>query len=1215
MKKRNEHSRFGWLKKGVSVLLAVTLTAEAVQVPGLSLIQTEAASKKYNYATALQKSLIFYELQKSGKLDGKEYNRNNWRGDSCLNDGKDHGVDLTGGWFDAGDHVKFNLPMSYTATTLAWAYLENKKAFDKSGQTKYLKNEVKWANDYFIKCHPKKNVYYYQVGDGNQDHTYWGAAETVEARMKRPSYSVGNKSSNGGSTVCGETAAALAAASIVFKSDKPSYSKKCLKHAKELLKMAEDAKSDAGYTAANGFYQSWSGFYDELSWANIWLYRATKEKKYLEKAESYVKNWGKEGQSNDIAYTYGQNWDDVHYGAELLIAQQDRSSKIGKQCKKAIEQNLTWWTKGAKAKSPKGLAWLSEWGSLRYSTTSAFVAMVYSNWKYADKSKAKKYKTWAKTQADYALGSSGQCFQVGYANTTKPRNVHHRTAHGTWLDQLSAEPKKSRHLLVGALVGGCKAADDKYTDDRGDYYSNEVACDYNAGFTGLMAAMYAMQGYKQPAKLDKSAGAYEKKDNIPELSVEAGINAQDNQNTINFVEIKAVVYNKTAWPAQVTNKLKYRFFVDISDAIKNGAKPQDFQIVSNYKMYEKTKVSNLKAWNEKKGIYYVEIDLSGAQIFPGGQNYYRNEVQFRIQAPGKWNYKNSPSLKGIGANSNDLKLAKNIVLYNKGKRVWGTAPDSDSAAQAEQTTGVTEQVEDALTDAQTQQAAEESDAPQQTSDVQEQNSSQQQSNAQQQNNDQQQNSTQQNSNQQQSSIQQNNDQQQNVDQQQNSNPQQIESTADDAEEEDATGATSPNDDWLHTKGGTIVDKNGKVVRLTGANWFGFNCGERLLHGLGWGADIRTVIKGCANRGINLLRIPVSTELLLEWKNGKTTSTNFSNTQYYKDNPDLVNKDGSSMNNLQVFDKMMQLCKQYGIKVMVDVHSAKADNSGHNYPLWYNTEAGITTKDWIEGWKWLVKRYKNDDTLIACDLKNEPHGKRDEKLYAKWDNSKDKNNWKYAATQCAEAILKINPNLLIVVEGVEQTPKKGHSYSEKAKKNAQSAYTNYNGAWWGGNLREAGKYPITFKGHSAWNKQVVYSPHDYGPLVYQQTWFNKKFTVKSLRKDYWYDSWGYLVEKKKAPLLIGEWGGLLDGKDNEKWMKLLSQYMNQYNMSHTFWCINPNSGDTGGLLQNDWKSWDEAKYKLLKKTLWQDSKGHFVGLDHKKGLGDKGITVTQYYKKK
>ncbi len=65
-----------------------------------------AKAATYNYGEALQKAIMFYEFQMAGKLPS--WIRNNWRGDSALEDGKDNGLDLTGGWFDAGDHVKFN---------------------------------------------------------------------------------------------------------------------------------------------------------------------------------------------------------------------------------------------------------------------------------------------------------------------------------------------------------------------------------------------------------------------------------------------------------------------------------------------------------------------------------------------------------------------------------------------------------------------------------------------------------------------------------------------------------------------------------------------------------------------------------------------------------------------------------------------------------------------------------------------------------------------------------------------------------------------------------------------------------------------------------------------------------------------------------------------------------------------------------------------------
>ena len=100
----------------------------------------------YNYGEALQKSLLFYELQRSGKLP--EQTRCNWRGDSGLTDGSDNNIDLTGGWYDAGDNVKFNLPMAYSAAMLSWSVYEDKEAYEKSGQMEYALGDIKWVTDY-----------------------------------------------------------------------------------------------------------------------------------------------------------------------------------------------------------------------------------------------------------------------------------------------------------------------------------------------------------------------------------------------------------------------------------------------------------------------------------------------------------------------------------------------------------------------------------------------------------------------------------------------------------------------------------------------------------------------------------------------------------------------------------------------------------------------------------------------------------------------------------------------------------------------------------------------------------------------------------------------------------------------------------------------------------------------------------------------------------
>ena len=108
------------------------------------------------------------------------------------------------------------------------------------------------------------------------------------------------------------------------------------------------------------------------------------------------------------------------------------------------------------------------------------------------------------------------------------------------------------------------------------------------------------------------------------------------------------------------------------------------------------------------------------------------------------------------------------------------------------------------------------------------------------------------------------------------------------------------------------------------------------------------------------------------------------------------------------------------------------------------------------------------------------------------------------------------------------------------------------------------------------------------------------------KDCWQDNWFYIHKENKAPLLIGEWGGFM--KDpNLKWMTYMRKLIKDNHLNHTFWCFNANSGDTGGLVLDDFTTWDDEKYEFVKEVLWQES-GKFVGLDHEIPLGDNGITL-------
>lgn len=401
------------------------------------------------------------------------------------------------------------------------------------------------------------------------------------------------------------------------------------------------------------------------------------------------------------------------------------------------------------------------------------------------------------------------------------------------------------------------------------------------------------------------------------------------------------------------------------------------------------------------------------------------------------------------------------------------------------------------------------------------------------------------------------------------------------------------DDWLTTEGSHIVDMNGTEVWLTGCNWFGYNTGTNIFDGV-WNCNLKDTLKSIADHGFNVLRVPMSAELLLQWKNGEYPRANYNNA---------YNEELNSMNSLEIFDYVLSLCEQNGMKIIIDIHCAKTDAAGHNHPVWYN--GNITEDDFVEALSWCAERYKNNDTIIGYDLKNEPHGKASETPHAIWNDSDSPDNWKKVAERAGNAVLDANPHALIIIEGIQIYPKdiKTNNF---VSTNDDDDYYN---TWWGANLMAVKDYPIDF-GSPERNKQIIYSPHDYGPRVYEQPWFQGGFTYESLMKDAWYDYWLYIQEEGIAPIFVGEWGGFMEG-DNLKWMEYFRQLIAEKHLHHTFWCFNANSGDTGGLVKDDFKTWDEEKYNFVKEVLWQTEEGEFIGLDHAVPLGVNGIALSDY----
>ncbi len=425
-----------------------------------------------------------------------------------------------------------------------------------------------------------------------------------------------------------------------------------------------------------------------------------------------------------------------------------------------------------------------------------------------------------------------------------------------------------------------------------------------------------------------------------------------------------------------------------------------------------------------------------------------------------------------------------------------------------------------------------------------------------------------------------------------------------------------HDDWLHVnENAEIVDMNGNPVWLTGCNWFGYNVGSQVFDGV-WSKNMNDMLKQIADHGFNLLRVPMSTEILLQWKNGDPDPATPKVNVWT--NPELTLEGvegGTIMYSFDIWNIAVARCRELGIKIMMDVHCAETNAAGHQVSLWYTDK--YSTEDWYEALEWFADYYKDDDTILAIDLKNEPHGTADTPdLMAKWDDSTDPTNWKYAAETAAAKVLAINPELLIMVEGVEVYPKfeDGNDWSSPNIDYANYPYSYYHHTWWGGNFRGVRDYPLDFGEHQ---DQLVYSPHDYGPLVYEQTWFYEGFTQETLMADCWYDNWFFIQDEGIAPLLMGEWGGFLDAEHdadgrNRAWMQALRDLMIEHRIHHTFWCFNENSGDTGGLVYDDFGSWDMEKYEFVEPALWQNEDGKFIGLDHTIPLGENGITVSEYY---
>ncbi len=343
---------------------------------------------------------------------------------------------------------------------------------------------------------------------------------------------------------------------------------------------------------------------------------------------------------------------------------------------------------------------------------------------------------------------------------------------------------------------------------------------------------------------------------------------------------------------------------------------------------------------------------------------------------------------------------------------------------------------------------------------------------------------------------------------------------------------TPN--YLHTSGSQILDASNNVVGLSGVNWFGFESANNTPHGL-WARNWRDMLDQIKSEGYNVIRLPFSNAMLKD-------NVMPSGIDYQK-NPDL-----NGLTSLQIMDKIVLGANERGLKIILDNHRSTPGGGPESNGLWYTSE--YSEADWIRDWKKLAHRYKHIPAVIAVDLRNEPYNA----CWACGDASKD---WRMAAEKAGNSVLSVNPNLLIIVEGV--------------------AVYHGQHTWWGGNLIGAKEQPVRLNVPH----RLVYSTHEYPESIYPQPWFSDASYPRNLPA-VWDQYWGYLVKENIAPVLVGEFGTRYETEKDRQWLMEFQKYVQENHLHWTFWSLNPNSGDTGGLLQDDWISVHQAKQQILKR---------------------------------
>ncbi|XP_058099696.1 endoglucanase 10-like [Magnolia sinica] len=478
-----------------------------------------------NLALALNQALLFFDAQKSGVL--LENHTVKFRGVSGLQDGysgKIH-VDLVGGFYDSGNNVKFGFPTAYTITLLSWSVIEYHRKYTAMDELDHVRNIIKWGTDYLLKVfHPSNSttdpaVLYSQVGSTStnvvSDITCWERPEDME--YPRP-VSMCKLASD----LAGETAAALASASLVFKDEK-AYSKELIQVAEELFAFATNEENLGRYTMdkdcgaeAQNFYNS-SGYLDELVWGGTWLFFATGNDSYLRNATEMFESameaeltadtgvfyWNNKLPAAAVLLTRLRYLHDLGHPFEATLRSSSNMTDMIMCSYLSIHQNFNMTRGGLILLRP------DHGGPLQFAAAAAFLSKLYKDYlgiirSYGGSCGSQSFSlqmlnTFSTSQVQYILGNNPlkMSYLVGFGDHF-PTQVHHRAASILWDDQYYSCAEGSRWLhsrdpnpnvLIGAMVAG-PDQDDKFSDERDAPQYTEPSLSGNAGLVAALIALY-----------------------------------------------------------------------------------------------------------------------------------------------------------------------------------------------------------------------------------------------------------------------------------------------------------------------------------------------------------------------------------------------------------------------------------------------------------------------------------------------------------------------------------------------------------------------------------------------------------------------------------------------------------------------------------------------------------------------------------------------------